>query len=105
ACAYLGHQFDLAWKLADFHLATLTTDECLWRPAASGLHVARQPNGTWRADWPDREGYDLGPPSIGWVTWHMVFWWSMVFDHCFGSGTLAREGVDWPGSPDGIRAR
>jgi hypothetical protein len=102
---YLLGQFDTAWRLTDYHLETLTTDECLWRPASSGLHVHRQPDAIWSADWPDREGYDLGPPSIGWITWHMGFWWSMVFDHCFGPGTLTRERVDWPGSADAVRER
>ena len=100
---YLVRQFDIAWQLTSYHLNGLTTDECLWRPAPVGLHVHRQPDGTWRADWPDREGYDIGPPSIAWLTWHMGFWWSMALDHSFGRGTLTREAVQWPGSADAVR--
>src|SRR6476646_11327489 len=73
-------QFDVAWQFADIHLTGLTTEECLWRPAPAGLHVYRTPDGRWLADWPEHEGYDLGPPSIAWITWHMGFWWSMVLD-------------------------
>ena len=101
---YLARQFETAWALASYHLDGLTTEECLWRPASRGLHVHRFPDGTWRADWPEHEGYDLGPPSIAWTTWHMGFWWSMLFDHAFGEGTLAREDVAWPGDADGVRA-
>ncbi|MCW5714319.1 MAG: DinB family protein [Bauldia sp.] len=96
-------QFDIAWALASYHLDGLTTAECLWRPAARGLQVAQHDDGTWVADWPDHEGYDLGPPSIGWLTWHMVFWWSMVLDHSFGDGRLQREAVAWPGSAEAAR--
>ena len=99
----LVRQLDTAWRLASWHLDGLTTEECLWRPARAGLHVQRDGDGRWRADWPDHEGYDLGPPSIAWITWHMGFWWSMVIDHSVGGGQLAREDVTWPGDADGVR--
>ena len=35
---YLRRQFETAWLLTDLHLTGLETDECLWRPAAEGLH-------------------------------------------------------------------
>ena len=101
---YLVRQFETAWKLASYHLDGLTTKECLWRPAPEGLHVHQVPDGRWRADWPDREGYDIGPPSIAWLTWHIGFWWSTVLDRSFGEGTLSRESVMWPGAADGVRA-
>lgn len=104
ARSYLSRQFDTAWKLASFHLDGLTTDECLWRPADVGLHVHRDADGSWHADWPEREGYDIGPPSIAWITWHIGFWWSMLLDHSFGDGTLSRERVHWPGNADDVRA-
>lgn len=99
----LLRQLDMAWKLAAYHLEGLTTEECLWRPASVGPHVHRGTDGAWRADWPEHEGYDLGPPSIAWTTWHMGFWWSMAFDHAFGGATLAREAVAWPGTAEGVR--
>ena len=101
---YLLRQFETAWRLTSFHLDGLATEECVWRPAREGLHVHRGPDGRWRADWPDREGYDLGPPSIAWLTWHLGFWWSMVLDHSFGDGALSREHVLWPGDADEVRA-
>src|SRR5215212_942290 len=100
---YLTRQLNTAWKLRRFHLDGLSTEECLWRPAHVGLHVQQAFDGTWHADWPDHEGYDLGPSSIAWLTWHLGFWWSMVLDHSFGAGTLARADVLWPGTADGVR--
>lgn len=73
AAGCLIRQFETAWKLAAFHLDGLTTAECLWRPARTGLHVRRTGGGTWRADWPEREGYDVGPASIACLTWHLGF--------------------------------
>jgi hypothetical protein len=93
----LTRQFDTACKLCTYHLSGLTTAECLWRPAVVGLHVQRQSDGTWTAEWPEHEGYELGPPSIAWLTWHIGFWWSMVLDHCAGQGILTRERILWPG--------
>ena len=101
---YLIRQFDLAWSLTSYHLDGLGTEECLWRPARDGLHVHRHPDGTWRADWPDHERYDLGPPSIAWLTWHLGFWLSMVLDHSCRDGTLTREDVTWPGTAGDARA-
>ena len=101
--ARLVRQFDTAWKLAEYHLTGLTTEQCLWRPSSRGLHVHLLPDGRWFADWPERESYDIGPPSIAWITWHMGYWWSMVLDHSFGARTLVREQVEWPGDADGVR--
>ena len=101
--AYLIRQWEIAWRLANFHLDQLSTEECLWRPAGQGPHVYKV-GADWGADWPEREGYDIGPPSIGWLTWHIGFWWSMVLNRSFGDATLARENVMWPRSADNVRA-
>jgi hypothetical protein len=99
----LLRQFDIAWQLAWYHLELLEDDECLWRPARRGLHVHRDSDGAWHADWPEREGYDIGPPSIAWLTWHVLYWWSMVLNHSFGDASLTRDAVTWPGSMDAVR--
>ncbi len=90
-------QFDIAWQLLEYHLNNLEDEECMWRPSKKkGLHVWEKDN-YWIADWPDTEDYTLGAPSIAWITWHIIFWWSMVFDSSFGEGTLSREEINWPG--------
>lgn len=93
----------MTWQLASHHLETLTTEECLWRPAAQGLHVHAGAQGRWQADWPEHERYDLGPSSIAWLTWHFGFWWSMALDHNFGTGVLSRETIHWPGDAHAVR--
>jgi hypothetical protein len=99
----LVQQLAVAWQLTTYHLENLTTRECLRRPAEQGLHVRRRDDGAWLADWPEQEGYDLGPSSIGWMTWHLGFWWSMALDHNFGTRTLTRERIVWPGDAEGVR--
>lgn len=99
----LTRQLDVAWALTQYHLESLTTEECLWRPAVKGLHVWRGEDGVFRADWPEHEGYELGPSSIAWLSWHLGFWWSMVIDHTFGDAQLTREEVTWPGTTDAMR--
>jgi len=100
---YLIRQFETAWKLLSLHLDGLTDEECLWRPAGVGLHVHQAVDGRWLADWPNHERYSIGPPSIAWLTWHVILWWSMVLDHSFGARTLDRAHVAWPGTVDGLR--
>lgn len=100
----LARQLEIAWRLAWHHLEGVTTEECMWRPAAHGLHVHAGPDGAWHADWPEHERYELGPSSIAWMTWHLGFWWSMALDHNFGSRRLAREQIAWPGDADALRA-
>ncbi|AGC43870.1 hypothetical protein MYSTI_02554 [Myxococcus stipitatus DSM 14675] len=97
-------QLDIAWALTRYHLDGLTTGDCLRRPARVGLHVEQGADGRWRAQWPEHEGYDLGPASIAWLTWHLGFWWSMVENHSFGDASLGREDVTWPGTADEVRA-
>lgn len=90
-------QYQICCQLLDIHLTGLSEEEYHWRPAAQGLHVSND-SGVWRADWPESESYEIGPPSIAWLTWHIIYWWSMVLDHSFGSQTLQRESVPCPGS-------
>ncbi|MGI8497938.1 MAG: hypothetical protein ACR2OG_10205 [Gemmatimonadaceae bacterium] len=47
---YLIRQLETAWKLTNFHLNGLATEECLLRPAPRGLHVHQVADGSWRAD-------------------------------------------------------
>lgn len=90
----LDFQFQIAWQMLDLHLTGLQDEEFQWRPASNGLHVYHESGtGIWRAEWPESEEYGIGPPNISWLTWHITYWWSMVLNHSFGSGTLTREDI------------
>jgi hypothetical protein len=102
--ALLLRQHDLAWRLASHHLETLSTEECLWRPSPRGLHVTVSDAGHWEGEWPDHEGYDLGPPSIAWLMWHMVYWWTTVIERSFGDASPDQSEVACPDTSDAIRS-
>lgn len=93
----LGFQLDMAWQLLTYHFDGLTDQEAYWLSGERGLQV-RSHADSWVVDWPESEGYDIGPASVAWVMWHIIFWWSMALDHSFGSRSLSREDVIWPGS-------
>lgn len=101
---FLRMQFEIAWALAWYHLETLTTEECLWRPARTCLHISQDGSGNWRADWPAREDYDIGPPSIGWTTWHMCYWWKKALAHTGQGAEPEQHDIPWPGSAEQLRA-
>lgn len=100
----LLRQHAIAWSLASYHLEGLSTEECLWRPSTKGLHVSISNEGSWQGEWPEHEGYDLGPPSIAWLLWHMGFWWSMAINHSFEDATLDRNTISCPGTAEEIKA-
>ncbi|MDL2258122.1 DinB family protein [Eubacteriales bacterium OttesenSCG-928-K08] len=86
----------MSWSLLDFHLSNLDDAECLWRPSEKGLTVLKH-GSTWYSDWPESEGYEIGPANIAWITWHILFWWSMANDYSFGNAVLKKEDIHWPG--------
>lgn len=100
----LEFQFEISWQLLEYHLTNLEDTECLWRPSSTGLHLINE-SGIWKADWPDTESYDLGPSSIAWITWHIIFWWSMVLNYSFGDGMLKREDIYWPGNVKNVKVK
>jgi hypothetical protein len=41
-------------------------------------------------------------PTIGWLTWHIDWWWSVAIDDLSGATPRERTDVTWPG--DGFSA-
>ncbi|MGH3678444.1 MAG: DinB family protein [Mycobacterium sp.] len=91
-------QFDLAWALADLHLSALTDDDFLWEPAPLTWTVRPDASGLWRPDWADTEPDPVPVPTIGWLTWHIQWWWSVAIDHLAGVTPRERTDVVWPGN-------
>ncbi|MDF2513969.1 MAG: hypothetical protein K0S04_3835 [Herbinix sp.] len=55
-------------------------------------------------DWPETESYDIGPASIAWIMWHIIYWWSTALDYNFGYGILKKEDIPWPESVEKAKA-
>jgi hypothetical protein len=95
--AELLWQFDLTWALADLHLSALVEDDFLWEPAALCWTVRPDTAGVWRPDWADTEPDPIPVPTIAWLTWHAIWWWSTTNDKVTGDAQRDRDEVIWPG--------
>ncbi|MGA5466545.1 DinB family protein [Mycobacterium sp. NPDC050041] len=91
-------QFDLVWALAELHLDALVDDDFLWEPGESVWTVRPDDDGRWRPDWADTEPEPIPVPTIGWLTWHIDWWWSVTLAHARGDAVPERTDVTWPGS-------
>ncbi|KUI29586.1 damage-inducible protein DinB [Mycobacterium sp. IS-1742] len=94
---HLACQFELAWALAELHLSALADDDFLWEPADVVWTVRRDDAGIWRADWAEREPDPIPVPTIGWLTWHITWWWSVTLAHLDGDEPPGRTDITWPG--------
>ncbi|MGY1580704.1 DinB family protein [Streptomyces sp. MN13] len=100
--ALLRRQFDLTWALFEYHLERLTPEDFLWEPAPDSWTVRPTADGTWLPDWSDTEPDPVPVPTIGWLTWHIGWWWTVAQDHLQGRPPRDRTAVTWPG--DGTAA-
>jgi DinB family protein len=93
----LQWQFDLTWSLMELHLDELKPADFLWEPAANCWTVRRGDDGVWMPDWAEPEPEPVPVPTIGWLTWHIGWWWSVAADHAQRRTPRAREEITWPG--------
>ena len=95
----LQWQFRLTWKLAaEYHFPALTDEACLWEPAPGSWTVRQSKDGNWRPDWAEPEPDPAPPVTIGWVTWHLIWWWSGLLAAVRNETPAAHHEVAWPGS-------
>ena len=93
----LRWQYDLTWALAEWHLDRLAPEDFLWEPAPLCWTLRRSAGGRWTPDWADTEPDPVPVPTVGWVTWHLGWWWSVATDHAAGREPRDRDAVAWPG--------
>ncbi|MEU7633717.1 DinB family protein [Nocardia sp. NPDC049220] len=101
----LRWQFDLTWSLAGIHLDALTHEDFLWEPVELIWTVRPDAGGVWWPDWADTEPDPIPVPTIGWLTWHIGWWWSAAIDYAEGRTPSARDEAPWPGSGAAAIAR
>ena len=99
----LRWQFGLTWKLAEYHLPKLTDHACLWEPAPGSWNVRLMPDGKWRPDWVEPEPDPAPTVTIGWLTWHIIWWWSGLLAAIREETPISRESIFWPGSAEAVR--
>ncbi|CAM5737982.1 hypothetical protein SALBM311S_03758 [Streptomyces alboniger] len=93
----LRRQFDLTWSLFEYHLDRLEPEDFLWEPAPHCWTVHRTVEGTWVPDWAETEPDPVPVPTVGWLSWHIGWWWSVTLDHLEGRPPRDRTDVTWPG--------
>ncbi len=93
----LRWQFDLTWSLLKYHLERLEPADLLWEPAAVSWTLRPGADGSWTPDWADTEPDPIPVPTIGWVTWHLGWWWPVVLDHAHHRPPRGRTEIEWPG--------
>lgn len=93
----LRWQFDLTWSLLELHLEELASEDFLWEPATHCWTVRPSGEGGWVTDWEVPEPEPVPVPTIGWITWHVGWWWTVTIDHLQGKTPPDRVEVVWPG--------
>ncbi|WP_307786596.1 DinB family protein [Rhodococcus sp. KRD197] len=100
----LRWQFDLTWALFELHLEELTSEMLRWEPARVCWNVRIDEHRQWTADWDEAELDPIPVPTIGWLTWHIGWWWTVALDHAQGKTPRERIEIVWPGDLDGVLA-
>ncbi|WKG01226.1 DinB family protein [Mycolicibacterium sp. HK-90] len=95
--AELRRQFDLAWALTDLHLSALSDEDHLWEPGPLVWTVHQDSSGRWRPDFAEIEPDPIPVPTIGWLSWHIIFWWSGALADVDGQTPPAPTEIEWPG--------
>jgi hypothetical protein len=90
-------QSELTWSLFEYHLERLEPEDFLWEPVPSCWTLRRAADGTWVPDWAETEPHPVPVPTIGWVSWHIGWWWSVALDHMGGRPPRDRTEIAWPG--------
>ena len=92
----LHWQFGMTWSLFEYHVDLLEPEDFLWEPKNPTVITMRHNGATWERDWPTPEQESTGVATVGWLTWHIGWWWTAAIDHV--RKHTPRE-VEWPG-PD-----
>ncbi|MCP2330433.1 DinB superfamily protein [Actinoalloteichus cyanogriseus DSM 43889] len=93
----LLRQLDIAWALFSHHVRDLDDATCLWEPDPHCWTVRPDERGRWLPDWQVPEPDPVPAQTIGWITWHLGYWWTTTLEHCFGAGAPERTDITWPG--------
>lgn len=98
----LQRQLDMEWQFAqEFVLDGLDQELVVWEPSAHVITVHRTDQG-WRADWPDEENPPIPNPTIGWLLWHVEWWWTSTLNCVEDRDPIPPEAHLWSGGTDRI---
>ena len=96
-------QFQLTWKLASFHLQDLTYELCFWDPVQGSLTFRQTKDVEWYPDWVEPDPDPPPPVTVGWVTWHLTWWWTSLLAAIKHELPLPHNQVPWPGGAGAVK--
>jgi hypothetical protein len=98
----LQRQLELAWSFADqVVLPQVDHERSLWEPSRNVVSV-RNLDDRWVADWPDETQRPLPELTIGWLLWHVEWWWGNARRASRGKQPLPPHEHQWSGSIAGM---
>ena len=102
----LLQQLEIPWSLATrYYLPGITGEEVLhWEPSSNIVRL-RQRDGDFYADWPDEESQPMPNATIGWLFWHIEWWWGDAIGGVHGDQARQPTRVAWSGSLEASRRR
>lgn len=95
----LLQQFDIACRFADdFIIGRVDERAALWEPSKNVCTVHRTAEG-WRSDWP-QEVPPIPDVTIGWLLWHIEWWWSDAIQRVRERTPLDPMSHQWSGGTE-----
>ena len=99
----LQQQLQIEWKFAtDLILGQIDENTALWSPGESPSYTVHPTSEGWAGDWPDEENDPPMAATIGWILWHIGWWWSDSLSLVKGLGRVAPQEYTWSGGTDEI---
>lgn len=99
----LQRQLAIEWSFAsDFIVGQIDEEAALWSPGAVRSYTVHRTSDGWSADWPDEENDPPMAATMGWLLWHIEWWWSDTLVLVNGHGRLAPQEHKWSGGTDEI---
>lgn len=96
----LLQQLEIPWSLATRHyFPGVARDEVVvhWEPTSNVVRL-RVRDEHYYADWPDEESHPMPDATIGWLLWHIEWWWADAIAGARGEAGQKPTSVPWSGS-------
>lgn len=97
-------QLAIVWGFAERHVwPRVDLSLCTWEPSRNTVTVHPRGDG-WAADWPDEETPPPPEATVGWLLWHVDWWWSNTVRACRGEEQVSAADHLWDGTVQSLLA-
>ena len=99
----LQRQLAIEWSFAaDLIIGQIDEEAALWSPAGVKRYTVHSTSEGWSADWPDEENDPPMTATMGWILWHIEWWWTDTLSRVNGDGRIEPLEHKWSGGTDEI---